>query len=192
MAKKRFRRPRSQPSDADFIDPVRLRKELIAYAKQAKPFKAAKKQVPPFNDYIGRSVVLMSQRLASAGNFSQYTYKDEFISEGILNCTKYLHNYRDDPKKSPFAYVTTILFNSFRRVIRKEKLERYKTYKLAMDMNDPDFTRWFHASLSGVENQFQETFGFREDEKWVVEIEGELKRTSKRRKKKGQNADNIF
>jgi DNA-directed RNA polymerase specialized sigma24 family protein len=81
---------------------------------------------------IGRYFIAMSEKLASRYNFAQYTYRDEFVSDGILRCVQVFKSF--DPTKSanPFAYFTKVLYRSFIQRIKKEKTERQVRDQLIM------------------------------------------------------------
>lgn len=74
----------------------------------------------------------MSERLASRHNFSGYTYKDEFISDGVLRAVEAFKSF--DPAKSsnPFAYFTKVIYRTFIQRIKKEKTERQMRDELIM------------------------------------------------------------
>lgn len=67
--------------------------------------------------------MLISQNMAKKGNFSNYSYKDEMILDGIENCLKYIHNFNEKKYNNPFAYISQIVYNAFVRRIKLEKKE---------------------------------------------------------------------
>lgn len=81
---------------------------------------------------IGGYLIAMSERLASRHNFSGYTYKDEFISDGVLRAVEAFKSF--DPAKSsnPFAYFTKVIYRTFIQRIKKEKTERQMRDELIM------------------------------------------------------------
>lgn len=83
-------------------------------------------------DSIGIMIMKMAKKLASRYNFNGYTYRDEFISDGILRCIEVFRNFDPNKSANPFAYFTTVLFNSYRQRIIKEKKERATRDSLIM------------------------------------------------------------
>lgn len=71
---------------------------------------------------LGRMVLQIATNYSKKGNFASYTWKEDMISEAVLTCLRYMHNF--DPKKSdrpnPFAYFTTVIHNAFINYIRKQ------------------------------------------------------------------------
>lgn len=75
------------------------------------------------HEELGRMILKIATNYANKGSFSGYTWKDDMIAEAVFTCIKYLHNF--DPMRqkrpNPFAYITTVIHNSFLNYIRKQK-----------------------------------------------------------------------
>jgi len=71
--------------------------------------------------YIIDCYMLLCKRLATKYNFSGYSYKEDMISEGLMNCYLYWHNFNPDKSTNVFAYFTQISSQAFVRYIKKEK-----------------------------------------------------------------------
>jgi len=65
----------------------------------------------------------IAKNFASKGSYSGYTWKEDMISESVLTCLKYMHNFDPNKQKypNPFAYFTTIIYHSFLNYIKKQK-----------------------------------------------------------------------
>jgi DNA-directed RNA polymerase specialized sigma24 family protein len=77
--------------------------------------------------------------LAKKPNFSNYTYKDEFISDAIIDCLSAVENFDANKTNNPFAYFTQIAWNAFVRRIHKEHKQTYikhKNYEQLFIIND--------------------------------------------------------
>lgn len=70
---------------------------------------------------LGFMIQSIATKYASKGNFSGYTWKDDMIGDAILTCIKYMHNFKPERSKNPFAYFTQIIHNSFLNSIKKQK-----------------------------------------------------------------------
>ncbi len=72
---------------------------------------------------LGKALLTIATNYANKGNFHGYTWKEDMISEAVLTCIRYMHNF--DPmrfeKPNPFAYFTSIIRNAFLNYIRKQK-----------------------------------------------------------------------
>ena len=75
------------------------------------------------SDDLGDALLIIARNYANKGNFHGYTWKEDMVSEAVLTCIKYMHNF--DPmrysKPNPFAYFTSIIRNAFLNYIRKQK-----------------------------------------------------------------------
>jgi hypothetical protein len=173
MAKSKPKKPKKKKDkDGDYVDNARLYQELVD----------AGKKKPKLPDYIGDAILKIASRLSYRPNFANYSYREEMVSDAVLNCITYIDNFDPDVSKSPFGYLTQICWFSFVRIINKEKKEKYVQYKLAESKNDPEFHKWFNEKFSGVENGFKDAFGIGEAE--VEKMDKQLAGKRKGRKKK--------
>ena len=115
----------------NYINNKDLYDAMVMYNVQLKIYNTdqSSKKKPPIPEYVGKCIMEISQRLANKFNFSQYTYKDDMIGDGIENAIKYIDNFNPDKYNNPFAYFTTIINYCFIRRIQKEKLQQYTKYK---------------------------------------------------------------
>jgi DNA-directed RNA polymerase specialized sigma24 family protein len=73
--------------------------------------------------------------LSSRYNFNQYTYRDEFVSDGILRAVEVFRSFDPSKSSNPFGYFTKVIYRTFLQRIKKEKTERQMRDKLIM-VND--------------------------------------------------------
>ena len=73
-------------------------------------------------DELGEMIFKIAKNFASKGSYSGYTWKEDMISEAVLTCLKYMHNFDASKYKypNPFAYFTTIIYHSFLNYIKKQ------------------------------------------------------------------------
>jgi len=93
---------------------------------------------------LGEIVVLTVDRVATQNKFRHYTYLDdmkaEAIYQSIRGITKFNLEKTNDAgqKSSSFSYLTQIITNAFRQILKKEKKNRDikdKAIELALDNN---------------------------------------------------------
>jgi DNA-directed RNA polymerase specialized sigma subunit len=77
----------------------------------------------------------IATHLAQKPNFSNYTFKEDMISDGIENCLQYIDNFDPEKSKNPFSYFTQIIWYAFIRRINKEKKLLYTKYKITEEVN---------------------------------------------------------
>jgi hypothetical protein len=106
-----------------------LLKSIETYKDQCKENELKGVGKPRIPDYVGKSILLIAERLAKKPNFSSYTFKEEMIGDAIENCVMYFDNFDSAKSKNPFAYFTQIIYYAFLRRIEKEKTQLYVKYK---------------------------------------------------------------
>lgn len=84
---------------------------------------------PKISNYIGECIMLICNNLSKKPNFSGYTYRQEMILDGIIDCIAAVDNFDPDKTNNPFAYFTQISWNAFVRRIHKEKRQTYIKHK---------------------------------------------------------------
>ncbi len=98
-----------------------LRKHKIACTKADR-----KGQIHPrANRYIGSSIMLLANRIATKKCFSGYSYIDEMISDGVENSIQYGISNFNPERANAFSYFTQIISWAFIRRIQKEKKQQY-------------------------------------------------------------------
>ena len=126
----------------NYINNKTLYGAMIHYKNDLKQAVAAGKDKPIVPKYIGESILLICGNLAKKPNFSGYTYRQDMVNDGIMDCISAVDNFDPDKTNNPFAYFTQIAWNAFLRRIQKEKKQTYIKHKnyensfLLMDIFD--------------------------------------------------------
>lgn len=105
-----------------YVDAEELKEQAIIYKTTALYTSAGKYQYGSANvtDEFGEMILKISRNLSNKTNFNQYTYKEDFVMEGLHNTIKYFHNYKPE-KGTVFNYITMICYNAFVAYIEKQK-----------------------------------------------------------------------
>ena len=184
---KKPKKKKAKPSDADYVSNQDLYDALVEYRKKCEDAENAGRKKPKLPDFIGECVLKIASRLSYRPNFANYPYREEMVSDAVLNCVTYIDNFDPSKSNSPFGYLTQICWFSFVRIINKEKKEKYTQYKYAEQQNDKDFHNWFNETYAGVDIGRRDFFGLtdldmeRFDKMCSPKV---LKRTRKRKTKK--------
>jgi len=104
---------------------------MIEYKDEVKEAKTNKEERPIVPTYIGECLMKIAVHLSYKPCFTNYTFKDEMITDGIENCLLYIDNFDPDKSKNPFSYFTQIIYYAFLRRIAKEKKYLYTKFKLS-------------------------------------------------------------
>lgn len=128
--KKKYRTKYKKNANANhYVDNVAFYnaiKELIEKRKEAEKLGLEK---PKITNYIGDCIQKIAHHLSFCPNFIGYSFREDMVSDAILNSIKYFDNFDPDNWKNPHAYFTFIAFNAFIRRIEEEKEEQYIKYK---------------------------------------------------------------
>lgn len=74
------------------------------------------------SEKLGEMIFLIATKYSEKGSFAGYSWKDDMISEAVLTCMKYMHNFDVEKKDAnPFAYFSKVIHNAFLNFIAKQK-----------------------------------------------------------------------
>ena len=156
---KKPKKKKAKPSDADYVDNQALYDALVEYRNKCRDAENAGRKQPKLPDYIGECILKIASRLSYRPNFANYPYREEMVSDAVLNCVTYINNFDPSKSTSPFGYLTQICWFSFVRIINREKKEKYVQYKFAEMQNDKDFHNWFNETYAGIDIGRRDFFG---------------------------------
>ena len=95
----------------NYIDPKELKSELRKY-----------KETKIISEKLGGFLIKLAKRYSSKPNFSQYTYRDDFVGDAVCRMVEQLDKIDlDIPNSNPFSYLTKICYWKFVAKINSEK-----------------------------------------------------------------------
>lgn len=180
---------KKKASDADYVSNQDLLDALIEYKKKKEEAEDAGRKKPKLPDFIGECILKIASRLSYRPNFANYPYREEMVSDAVLNCITYIDNFDPEKSSSPFGYLTQICWFSFVRIINKEKREKYTQYKYAENQNDKDFHAWFNETYAGVDIGRRDFFGLTDLDMERFDDMLTPKKTKRKRKSKKNTLD---
>lgn len=107
-----------------YIDNKAFHAALVERKGLVDASKLEEKPKPQISNYLGACFLKMATNIAYKHNFNRYPYKEEMISDGLIDCIKYIDTF-DVTRHNPFAYFTSAISNAFIRRIIKEKKQGY-------------------------------------------------------------------
>jgi DNA-directed RNA polymerase specialized sigma24 family protein len=133
--------------------------------KRAKHYIRNDEILPHIYDYretglisndLGKILLTIAENYACKGSFHGYTWKEDMVSEAVLTCIRYIHNF--DPMRqkrpNPFAYFTMIIHRSFLTYIRKQKKHSQIKNELYDTFNAEEFSseelECFYDDIKGI------------------------------------------
>lgn len=133
------------------IDAVSTDVEKEALRKEAEEDIARAKTKTYCTARLGEIVVLTVDRVGTQTKFRHYTYLDDMKAEAIYQSIRGINKFSLDKvndagqKSSSFSYLTQIITNAFRQILKKEKKNREikdQAIEMALDQHsdvDVDF-----------------------------------------------------
>lgn len=73
------------------------------------------------SEKLGLMLYKIASGLANKGNFSNYTWKEDMISEGMLAFIKFGRSFDPEISKNAFAYISMACYRAFVAYIKKQK-----------------------------------------------------------------------
>lgn len=113
-----------------YVNNAEFLQAIISYKEKLADTRRRNVPDPPLPNYIGECLYNIANRLALKGNFVNYSYREEMVSDGIENCLIYFNNFNPEKTSNPFAYFTQIIYFAFLRRIHKEQRELYIKHKV--------------------------------------------------------------
>ena len=110
-----------------------MREQIAAYQRKIREAAAARarraptatRQVRPRGsrapERLGELLLSIAVHLAERQNFRSYTFVDDMVSEGVLDCLKACAGFDLSRQSSAFAYLTTCCWYAFGRTIKRER-----------------------------------------------------------------------
>lgn len=104
-----------------YVDNEKLYAEFVKYKQKCRENEAAGKERPRLPDSIGKAILDIAENYSKKRNFYFLPYREEMVSDAIITCVKYAHNFDETKYFKPFAYLTLIIHRAFLQRIAKEK-----------------------------------------------------------------------
>lgn len=102
------------------------------------------------NDQVGLYIMQLCERLSRKRNFAGYSYREEFVAEGIAALTQNILKFDIEKSENPFAYATRIAWNAMVRVITKEQHLQKTRQVIAADMG----ADWANSDHYGAAQEY--------------------------------------
>ena len=171
-----------------YVDNKELFKAMCAFKDSVNESKENNSTRPRVPMYVGESIMKIATHLAFRPNFSNYTFREEMISDGIENCLQYIDNFDPNKSQNPFAYFTQIIYYAFVRRIQKEKKYLYTKYAAIERANLTDATAELHESEKNTGVRYSNDIQYGEWSQEQMENFMSDFEQSRRRKRKSKSA----
>ena len=117
----------------NYINNKDLYNALVEHRKNYDEAISKGEEPPEIPRYIAESFQSIGRGLAKTYRWSGYTWKEDMISLGIIDCVKYWRTFDPASGKNPFAFFTTVFKSAFYRYCNKEEREKYIKCKMTIN-----------------------------------------------------------
>lgn len=114
----------------NYVNNAEFYEAMVEYKKLVLEAEECEDDLPRIPNYIGECLYQIANRLSYKPNFSNYTYRDDMVADGLENAIMAINNFDPEKSKNPFAYFTQIIYYAFLRRIQKEKKQLYVKHKV--------------------------------------------------------------
>ncbi len=106
----------------DYLSNKAFYKELMASQKRGV-----------MSNELGRMFIILANKYSSHWRFSQYTYRDELVGNGIKACCEAFMKFNCKKSRNPFAFFTQVIHNAFLQILNREKRHQRIRDQLLLD-----------------------------------------------------------
>lgn len=122
-------KPNSKES-SHYVSKDDLYNEFVIWGAAKKLAEDCGEEPPRIPEAIGKGILQIANQFAKKHNWqTNSSYRQEMVSDAVLNCIKYINNFNTERSKNPFSYFTQISYFSFLRTIHNEKTQDYVKHK---------------------------------------------------------------
>lgn len=103
-----------------YVCKERLHKEILEYQESLKRAKDNGLPEPQPSRYIGEAIINMVNGMAIKGQYRNYTWLDDMISDAIIACLKAIRKYNPEKSENPFGFLDKTIVWAFHARIKNE------------------------------------------------------------------------
>jgi len=111
---------------------------------------------PRVNEYIGKCMYLIADKINNSPNFRNYSYREEMIADGYEDCILRIRSFNPEKTNNPFAYFTQACYYASVRRIKKE--QRQQVIKASMVHNSGILTEMSSVTQDSDNTVYNNTF----------------------------------
>ena len=113
-----------------YISNKDLYDQFVVWQNARKHAEDNSLEEPKIPEAIGKAIMQIANNFIRKHNWqSNSKWKEEMVSDAVLNCIMYVRNFNPEKSKNPFSYFTQTCYFAFLRRIDKEKTQDYVKHK---------------------------------------------------------------
>jgi DNA-directed RNA polymerase specialized sigma subunit len=107
---------------------------------------------------LAKMLMTLTRKYAQRPCFSNYTYKEDMISEALANLCKNALKFKPEKSSNPFSFYTTCINNSFLHFLNVEKKHRRTRDQLLIDMGENPSFNFQEESRNHQDSEYRDDF----------------------------------
>ncbi len=124
-----------------YVNNKELFETLSEYRVRYLETKAAGLERPPMPNSVATAIVQIATKMSRLHNFVSYSYRQDMISDAILQCTAKFHLFDPEKSNNPFAYYSQITWQSYVGRIKQEQKQTSIKARLINDKVTSEFVQ---------------------------------------------------
>lgn len=158
------------------VDNVAFFKEIVEYLEYRKQEVDAGRDIPQIPNCLGSKIFMIADILSKKFYFISYSYRDEMVSDAVLNCITYIDKFNPEKTNNPFSYFTQVCFYAFIRRIQSEKKQTYTKAQVVkhlgsffeeLSLQETDLGEEYHTTMGEIlasqqDDSLEKLFGKKE------------------------------
>ena len=103
-----------------YVDKETLHNEILQYQAKIEHAKNNGLPEPQPSRYIGEAIINMVNGMAMKGQYRNYTWIDDMISDATIACLKAIKKYNPEKSENPFGFLDKTIVWAFHARIKYE------------------------------------------------------------------------
>lgn len=116
------------------------------------------KEQGQISNELAKMLMMLTRKYAQRPCFSNYTYKEDMISEALANLCKNALKFKPEKSTNPFSFYTTCINNSFLHFLNVEKKHRRTRDQLLIELGENPSFNFQEESRNHQDTEYREDF----------------------------------
>lgn len=116
------------------------------------------KEQGQISNELAKMLMMLTRKYAQRPCFSNYTYKEDMISEALANLCKNALKFKPEKSSNPFSFYTTCINNSFLHFLNVEKKHRRTRDQLLIELGENPSFNFQEESRNHQDTEYREDF----------------------------------
>ena len=121
-----------------YVNNKELYEHMKKYCAERDKALAEGKPKPQIDNYIATAIMKIATHLSFRPNFIGYSWRQDMVSDAIINCITYIDSFDPTKSQNPFAYLTQVCWSAFIWRLKSERRESVKKGRVMMMSNVTD------------------------------------------------------